>query len=221
MFVSTDAGSIGFAPTDVVPSPLAAAPPSVVAGDEVHVWASGAPGAVLTIAQCGLPAPATLSGDCPVTVPLTLDATGRGAVTLRPVRTFPTSAGPVDCEITRCAVVSFDASGAQLAVVGLDVLRPSFLLDVVAAPAEGLVDGQAITVEVTANTTEPLLVGQCGVSITSVGSLTAGPCRDLRELTVPPNPAGPRGARRSRTTWPGRSSARTAARSTAPGSRAA
>jgi hypothetical protein len=191
MYVSSDAGSIGFAPIDVVPSALAVAPTLVTTRVEFHAWASGEPGAVLTIAQCAAPVAATLDGaDCPVTVPLTLDGTGHGHVTLDPVLTIATAAGTAACRLGGCALASFDAAGAQLASVAVIVLPHHFVLDAVPTPAGDLVDGQEITVEVAANTTEPLLVGQCAASVAGRASLAGGPCRDLREVTVPPAPEG-------------------------------
>ena len=192
MFVSSDAGSIGFAPIDVVPSPLAVAPTTVTTRQSFHTWVSGEPGAAATVAQCAVPVADTLAdGDCPVTVPVTLDGTGRGAVTLDPVLTIATAAGTADCQSgTGCALASFDAAGARLASVGVTVTKPSFLLDAFPTPAENLADGQEIAVQVQANTTEALLVGQCAASVAGAQQLAGGPCRDVREVTVPPAPAG-------------------------------
>ncbi len=191
MFVSTDAGSIGFAPIDVVPSPLAVAPATVTTRQSFHAWLSGEPGAALTVAQCAVPVAGTLgAGDCPVTVPVTLDGTGHGAVELRPVLTIPSAAGTADCQSGGCALASFDAAGTRLATVDVTVTRPSFLLDAFPTPAEDLADGQEIAVDVAANTAEPLLVGQCAASVTETGDLADGPCRDLREVVVVPAPDG-------------------------------
>jgi hypothetical protein len=191
MYVSTDQGSIGFAPIDVVPSALAVAPATVSTRQSFHAWLSGEPGAEHTVAQCATPVPGSLAdGDCPVAEPVTLDAAGRAEVELQPVLTISTGAGTADCRSGGCAVASFDAAGALVASVGVTVTQPSFQLDPFPTPSEGLVDGQEITVDVFADTTEPLLVGQCAASITESRDLADGPCRDVREVSVPPGEPG-------------------------------
>ena len=62
-------------------------------------------------------------------------------------------------------MASFDAAGSRLASVPVTVTRPSFLLDTLPAPAENLVDGQEMSVSVSADTTEPLLVAQYTASV--------------------------------------------------------
>ena len=194
MYVSTDQGSIGFAPIDVVPSPLAVAPASVTTRQSFHTWETGEPGAALTVAQCAAPVAGTLAGaDCPVTVPVTLDGTGHGAAELQPVLTIPTTGGTADCRSGGCALATFDAAGAQVASVAVTVTQPAFLLDPFPTPSEHLVDGQTISVDVFADTREPILVGQCAASIATSGDLQQGPCRDVREMTVPAGPGLPFG----------------------------
>ena len=190
MYVSTDAGSIGFVPIDVVASPLVVAPDTVTTRQSFHAWVSGEPGADVTVAQCAQPVGATLGDDCPVTVPVTLDGRGQGQAELPPVLAIPTAAGTADCAAGGCAVASFDAAGSRLASVPVTVTRPSFLLDTLPAPAENLVDGQEISVSVSADTTEPLLVAQCAASVGESGDLADGPCRAVREVTVPPATPG-------------------------------
>ncbi|HEY7072053.1 MAG TPA: neocarzinostatin apoprotein domain-containing protein [Acidimicrobiales bacterium] len=191
MYVSTDQGSVGFAPIDVVPSPLAVAPESVTTRQSFHTWESGEPGAELTVAQCAAPVATSLAAaDCAVTVPVTLDGSGLGAVELQPVLTIPTAGGTADCRSGGCALASFDAAGAQVASVPVTVTQPTITLDPFPTPSENLTDGQTITVDVYADTREPVLVGQCAASIATTGDLAGGPCRDVRELTVPPDPTG-------------------------------
>jgi len=191
MYVSTDQGSIGFAPIDVVPSPLAVAPGSVTTRQSFHTWEAGEPGAELTVAQCAAPVAGTLGdADCPVTVPVTLDGSGHGAAELQPVLTIPTGGATADCRSGGCALASFDAAGAQLASVPVTVTQPAFDLDPFPTPSENLTDGQTITVDAYADTGEPVLVGQCAASITTPGDLANGPCRDVREVTVPQDPGG-------------------------------
>jgi len=190
MYVSTDAGSIGFAPIDVVASPLVVAPDSVTTRQSFHAWVSGEPGAGVTVAQCAQPVGDTLGDDCPVAVPVTLDGGGQGQADLQPVLTIPTAAGTADCAAGGCALASFDAAGSRLASVAVTVTRPSFLLDTLPTPAEELVDGQEISVSVSADTTEPLLVAQCAASIGQSRDLADGPCRAIREVTVPPATPG-------------------------------
>lgn len=158
----------GFAATDFVSTPITVEPPALTAelpdepladGTPVAVTVRGAPGAVVSVAQCAFPTGTTLgTSRCGPWLGLQVGDDGRATGSLTVAFEVDTAAGPLDCRAEACGLAAFDAGGALLRALPVSFEVP---LDLAVSPAAGLIDGGLVLATVSGHRQSQLGLLQC------------------------------------------------------------
>jgi hypothetical protein len=148
-------------PITIGPPVLTAALPGEPLGDDtpVAVTVRGAPGAVVTVAQCAYPTGATLAASrCGPGLALQVGADGTASESLAVTFEVGTGAGVLDCQAATCGLAAFDAGGALLRALPLTFQER---LALAVQPAAGLTDGSLVLAIVTGHRDGGLGLLQC------------------------------------------------------------
>jgi uncharacterized protein (TIGR03118 family) len=160
------------------PTMLASATSDLIDGQTVTVGARGfAPNTAASVEQCG---PTTAPANCDTSraVTTTTDANGAFAVSYVMHRFLTTPAGAVDCGSTTCALTAPPAVTASISLQ-----FPISNTVVTVTPSTGLVDGQAVSVNVSPAREA---IAECRTPVTSTGdcSTVVFPTQYPAALTV-------------------------------------